>query len=40
MFVKSAVIALLFIQNNSKFKNIAETCLPALMLNSPSIVYV
>ena len=34
------LIALLFIQNNSQFKNIAETCLPAWMLSSSSILYV
>ena len=32
--------ALLFIQNNSQFKDIAKTCLPASMLNLSSIVYV
>ena len=31
---------LLFIQNNSQFKNKAKTCLPISMLSSPSIVYV
>ena len=36
----NSLIALLFIQNNSKFKNIAETWLPASILNSSSIVYV
>ena len=36
----NSLIALLFIQNNSKFKNMAETYLPASMLNSSSIVYV
>ena len=33
-------IALLFIQNNFYFKNIANTCLPASMLSSSSIVYI
>ena len=36
----NSLIALLFIQNNSYFKNIASTCLPASMLSSSSIVYV
>ena len=36
----NSLIALLFIQNNSKFKNMAETYLPASKLNSSSIVYV
>ena len=31
---------LLFIQNNSKFKNIAKTCLPPSMLSSSSIVHL
>ena len=33
-------IVLLFIQNNSKFKNIAKTCLPPSMLSSSSIVHL
>ena len=36
----NSIIALLFIQNNSQFKNIAKTCLPASMLSLSSIVYV
>ena len=36
----NSLIALLFIQNNSLFKNIAKTSLPALMLNLSLIVYV
>ena len=36
----NSLIALLFIQNNYQFKNIAKTCLPASMLSSSSIVYV
>ena len=36
----NSLIALLFIQNNSYFKNITSTCLPASMLSSSSIVYV
>ena len=36
----NSTIVLLFIQNNSQFKNIAETCLPASMLSSSSILYV
>ena len=36
----NSLIALLFIQSNSFFKNIAKTCLPASMLSSSSIVYV
>ena len=31
---------LLFVQNNSKFKNIAKTWLPPSMLSSSSIVHV
>ena len=31
---------LLFVQNNSKFKNIAKTRLPPSMLSSSSIVHV
>ena len=34
------IIALLFIQNNSEFKNVAKTCLPASTLSSSLIVYV
>ena len=36
----NSLIVLLFIQNNSQFKNIAKTCLPGSMLSSPSIVYL
>ena len=36
----SSIIVLLFIPNNSYFKNIAKTSLPALMLSLSSIVYV
>ena len=36
----NSLIALLFIQNNSQFKNIAKTCLTASMLSFCSIVYV
>ena len=36
----NSLIALLFIQNNSQFKNIAKICLPASMLSLSSIVYV
>ena len=36
----NSLIALLFIQNNSQFKNIAKTCLPTSMLSLSSIVYV
>ena len=36
----NSIIVLLFIQNNSQFKNIAKTCLPPSMLSSPSIVHV
>ena len=36
----NSVIVLLFIQNNSQFKNIAKTSLPASMLSLSSIVYV
>ena len=32
--------SLLFIQNNSQFKNIAKTCLPASILSLSSIGYV
>ena len=35
----NTIFVLLFIQNNSYFKNIAKTCLPPSMLSSPSIVY-
>ena len=35
----NSLIALLFIQNNSQFKNIAKTFLPASMLSSSSIAY-
>ena len=35
----NSLIALLFVQNNSQLKNIAETCLPASMLSSSSILY-
>ena len=36
----NSIIVLLFIQNNSQFKNRAKTCLPPSMLSSPSIVHV
>ena len=36
----NSIIVLLFIQNNSQFKNIAKTSLPASMLSLPSIVFV
>ena len=36
----NSIIVLLFIQNNSQFKNNAKTCLPPSMLSSPSIVRV
>ena len=36
----NSLIALLFIQNNSQFKNIAKTCLSASMLSLSLIVYV
>ena len=36
----NSLINLLFIQNNSQFKNIAKTCLPPSILSSSSIVYV
>ena len=36
----NSIILLLFIQNNSQFKNIAKTSLPASMLSLSSIVYV
>ena len=36
----NSLITLLFIQNNSQFKNIAKTRLPASILSSSSIVYV
>ena len=35
----NSIIVLLFTQNNSQFKNKAETCLPPSMLSSPSIVH-
>ena len=36
----NSTIVLLFVQNNSQFKNIAKTCLHPLMLSSSSIVHV
>ena len=36
----NSIIVLLFIQNNSSYKNIAKTSLPASMLSLSSIVYV
>ena len=36
----NSIIVLIFIQNNSQFKNMAKTCLPASMLSSSSIVHV
>ena len=36
----NSLINLLFIQNNSQFKNIAKISLPAAMLSLSSIVYV
>ena len=36
----NSIIVLLFIQNNSQFKNKAKTCLPPSMLSSPSIVHI
>ena len=36
----NSITVLLFIQNNSQFKNIAKTSLPASMLSLSSIVYV
>ena len=36
----NSIIVLLFIQNNSQFKNMAKTCLPASMLSLSSIVCV
>ena len=36
----NSIIVLLFIQNNSQFKNKAKTSLPPSMLSSPSIVHV
>ena len=36
----NSIIVLLFIQNNSYFKNMAKTCLPPSMLSSSSIVHV
>ena len=35
----NSIIVLLFIQNDSQFKNIAKTCLPPSMLSSSSIVH-
>ena len=35
----NSIIVLLFIQNNSLFKNIAKACLPPSMLSSSSIVH-
>ena len=37
---QNSIIVLLFIQNNSQFKNIAKTCLPPSMLSSSSIVHI
>ena len=36
----NSIIVLLFIQNNSQYKNKAKTCLAPSMLSSPSIVQV
>ena len=36
----NSIIVLLFIQNNSEFKNIAKTSLPASTLSLSSVVYV
>ena len=36
----NSIIVLLFIQNNSQLKNIANMCLPPSMLSSSSIVHV
>ena len=36
----NSVIVLLFIQNNSQFKNIDKTCLPPSMVSLSSIVHV
>ena len=36
----NSIIVLLFIQNNSQFKNIAKTCLPLSMLSSSSTEHV
>ena len=36
----NSIIVILFIQNDSQFKNIAKTCLPPSMLSSSSIVYI
>ena len=36
----NSIIVLLSIQNNSQLKNKAKTCLPPLMLSSPSIVHI
>ena len=35
-----SIIVSLFIQNMSKFKNIAKICLPPWMLSSSSIVHI
>ena len=35
----NSTIVLLFIQNNSYFKNIAKTCLPSSMLSSSSKIF-
>ena len=37
---QNSIIVLLFIQNNSQFKNIAKTSFPESMLSLSSIVYV
>ena len=36
----NSLIALLFIQNSSQFKNIAKTCLPVSMLSLFLVVYI
>ena len=36
----NSIIVLLFIHNNSQFKNKAKTCLPSSMLSSSSIAHV
>ena len=36
----NSITVLLFIENNSEFKDIAKTSLPASMLSLSSIVYV
>ena len=38
--LNSIIDLLLFIQNNSQFKNIAKTCLTPSMLSSSSIVHI